>query len=541
MIRTHIQDNERQKGHIMTQTLLDKVKTRKTFAIISHPDAGKTTITEQLLLFGGAIRQAGTVKGKKTGKFAKSDWMEIEKQRGISVTSSVMQVDYDGFQVNILDTPGHEDFSEDTYRTLMAVDSAVMVIDSGKGIEPQTKKLFKVCRMRGIPIFTFINKLDRDGREPLDLIAELEEVLEIDAYPMNWPMGMGKQFLGLYDIYNKRVELTHPEQNGGNDFLPLNEYGEIDGDFPIKESTIYTQAIEDAMLLNEAGNAFSEEAIAKGELTPVFFGSALTGFGVHTFLDAYIDFAPSPSAHKTEEGDYIDTAKEELTGFVFKIQANMNPAHRDRIAFVRICSGEFEPGMDVIVNRTSKKMKLAHTTQFMADSRESVKSAVAGDIIGLYDTGNLQIGDTIYEGKEALQYEALPQFTPELFMKVTPKNVMKQKSFYKGIQQLVQEGAIQLYKTYHTEEFILGAVGQLQFEVFEYRLKNEYNAEVDMTPMGSKIARWIDEDVLDVNMSSSRNLLCKDRFDNPVFLFENQFAMRWFADKYPDIELKALL
>ena len=541
MIRTHIQDNERQKGHIMTQTLLDKVKTRKTFAIISHPDAGKTTITEQLLLFGGAIRQAGTVKGKKTGKFAKSDWMEIEKQRGISVTSSVMQVDYDGFQVNILDTPGHEDFSEDTYRTLMAVDSAVMVIDSGKGIEPQTKKLFKVCRMRGIPIFTFINKLDRDGREPLDLIAELEEVLEIDAYPMNWPMGMGKQFLGLYDIYNKRVELTHPEQNGGNDFLPLNEDGEIDGDFPIKESTIYTQAIEDAMLLNEAGNAFSEEAIAKGELTPVFFGSALTGFGVHTFLDAYIDFAPSPSAHKTEEGDYIDTAKEELTGFVFKIQANMNPAHRDRIAFVRICSGEFEPGMDVIVNRTSKKMKLAHTTQFMADSRESVKSAVAGDIIGLYDTGNLQIGDTIYEGKEALQYEALPQFTPELFMKVTPKNVMKQKSFYKGIQQLVQEGAIQLYKTYHTEEFILGAVGQLQFEVFEYRLKNEYNAEVDMTPMGSKIARWIDEDVLDVNMSSSRNLLCKDRFDNPVFLFENQFAMRWFADKYPDIELKALL
>ncbi len=541
MIRTHIQDNERQKGHIMTQTLLDKVKTRKTFAIISHPDAGKTTITEQLLLFGGAIRQAGTVKGKKTGKFAKSDWMEIEKQRGISVTSSVMQVDYDGFQVNILDTPGHEDFSEDTYRTLMAVDSAVMVIDSGKGIEPQTKKLFKVCRMRGIPIFTFINKLDRDGREPLDLIAELEEVLEIDAYPMNWPMGMGKQFLGLYDIYNKRVELTHPEQNGGNDFLPLNEDGEIDGDFPIKESTIYTQAIEDAMLLNEAGNAFSEEAIAKGELTPVFFGSALTGFGVHTFLDAYIDFAPSPSAHKTEEGDYVDTAKEELTGFVFKIQANMNPAHRDRIAFVRICSGEFEPGMDVIVNRTSKKMKLAHTTQFMADSRESVKSAVAGDIIGLYDTGNLQIGDTIYEGKEALQYEALPQFTPELFMKVTPKNVMKQKSFYKGIQQLVQEGAIQLYKTYHTEEFILGAVGQLQFEVFEYRLKNEYNAEVDMTPMGSKIARWIDEDVLDVNMSSSRNLLCKDRFDNPVFLFENQFAMRWFADKYPDIELKALL
>lgn len=525
----------------MKQLLADQVKARKTFAIISHPDAGKTTITEQLLLFGGAIRQAGTVKGKKTGKFAKSDWMEIEKQRGISVTSSVMQVDYAGYQINILDTPGHEDFSEDTYRTLMAVDSAVMVIDSGKGIEPQTKKLFKVCRMRGIPIFTFINKLDRDGLEPLDLIAELEEVLEIDAYPMNWPMGMGKNFLGIYDIYHDRVELTHPEQNGGNDFLPLNEAGEIEGDYPITSSTIYTQALEDVSLLKEAGNAFSEEDIANGELTPVFFGSALTGFGVHTFLDAYVDFAPSPSAHKTREGEAVNPVQEDLTGFIFKIQANMNPAHRDRIAFVRICSGEFKPGMDVTITRTGKKMKLAHTTQFMADSREQVQSAVAGDIIGLYDTGNLQIGDTIYEGKEAVRFEDLPQFTPELFMKVTPKNVMKQKSFYKGIQQLVQEGAIQLYKTYHTEEFILGAVGQLQFEVFQYRLKNEYNSEVEMTPMGSKIARWISPEDLDVNMSSSRNLLCRDRFDHPVFLFENQFALRWFEDKYPAVSLTSLL
>lgn len=525
----------------MQKTLKEKVDARKTFAIISHPDAGKTTITEQLLLFGGAIRQAGTVKGKKTGKFAKSDWMEIEKQRGISVTSSVMQVNYAGHQINILDTPGHEDFSEDTYRTLMAVDSAVMVIDSGKGIEPQTKKLFKVCRMRGIPIFTFINKLDRDGREPLDLVAELEEVLEIDAYPMNWPMGMGKNFLGLYDIYNHRVELTHPELNGDNDFLPLNEEGEIEGDYQVTQSSIYTQALEDVLLLKEAGNPFSEEAILAGELTPVFFGSALTGFGVHTFLDAYIDFAPSPSAHKTTEGEVVNPLKEDLTGFIFKIQANMNPAHRDRIAFVRICSGEFEPGMDVTVTRTGKKIKLSHTTQFMADSREQVKTAVAGDIIGLYDTGNFQIGDTIFEGKEAVKFEALPQFTPELFMKVSPKNVMKQKSFHKGIQQLVQEGAIQLYKTYHTEDYILGAVGHLQFEVFQYRLLNEYNAEVEMTPMGSKIARWIKEEDLNPNMSSSRNLLCRDRFDHPVFLFENEFALRWFQDKYPDIELESLL
>ncbi|WP_062532515.1 peptide chain release factor 3 [Jeotgalibaca dankookensis] len=525
----------------MAQTLAEKVQSRKTFAIISHPDAGKTTITEQLLLFGGAIRQAGTVKGKKSGKFAKSDWMAIEKQRGISVTSSVMQVDYDGFQINILDTPGHEDFSEDTYRTLMAVDSAVMVIDSGKGIEPQTKKLFKVCRMRGIPIFTFINKLDRDGREPMDLVAELEEVLEIDAYPMNWPMGMGKNFLGIYDIYNERVEVTHPEQNGDNDFLPLNDKGEIVGDYPIKDSTIYTQALDEALLLKEAGNKFDEEAITNGELTPVFFGSALTGFGVHTFLDAFIDFAPQPASKKTAEGDVVPTDAEDLTGFIFKIQANMNPAHRDRIAFMRICSGEFEPGVDVTIQRTNKKMKLSHTTQFMADSRGNVESAVAGDIIGLYDTGNLQIGDTLYEGKDPVQFEALPQFTPELFMKVTPKNVMKQKSFYKGVKQLVQEGAIQLYKTYHTEEFIIGAVGQLQFEVFQYRLLHEYKAEVDMTPMGSKIARWIDEDDLDTNMSSSRNLLCKDRFDNPVLLFENQFAVRWFEDKYPDVKLRSLL
>lgn len=525
----------------MTQSLADKVKARRTFAIISHPDAGKTTITEQLLLFGGAIRQAGTVKGKKSGKFAKSDWMEIEKQRGISVTSSVMQVDYDGKQINILDTPGHEDFSEDTYRTLMAVDSAVMVIDSGKGIEPQTKKLFKVCSMRGIPIFTFINKLDRDGREPMDLIAELEEVLGIEAYPMNWPMGMGKNLLGLYDIYNNRVELTHPEENEDNDFLPLNEEGEIEGDYQVTKSTIYTQAVEDVQLLKEAGNDFSEEAIAAGKLTPVFFGSALTGFGVQTFLDAFVDFAPSPSEHVTEADEIVEPTDENFSGFIFKIQANMNPAHRDRIAFVRVCSGEFKPGMDVFVNRTGKKIKLAHTTQFMADSREQVQTAVAGDIIGLYDTGNFQIGDTIYEGKKGLQFEALPQFTPELFMKVTPKNVMKQKSFHKGVQQLVQEGAIQLYKTYHTEDYILGAVGQLQFEVFQYRLLHEYNAEVEMTPMGSKIARWIDPEDLDPNMSSSRNLLCRDRFGNPVFLFENQFAMRWFEDKYPAVKLTALL
>lgn len=524
------------------EELKQEVERRRTFAIISHPDAGKTTMTEQLLLFGGAIREAGTVKGKKTGNYAKSDWMDIEKKRGISVTSSVMQFDYMGKRINILDTPGHEDFSEDTYRTLMAVDSAVMIIDSAKGIEAQTKKLFEVCSMRGIPIFTFINKLDRDGREPLDLIAELEEVLGIDAYPMNWPIGMGKTLKGLFDIYHQRIELHRPEEYGQEErFLPLDEHLQLKEDHSLAQDSLFTQAQEDIELLLEAGNEFSREAIAKGKLTPVFFGSALTNFGVQTFLETYLEFAPAPSAHRDEEGEEIAPCDERFSGFIFKIQANMNPAHRDRIAFVRLCSGEFDRGMDVTLCRTGKKMRLNNSTQFMADARETVETAVAGDIIGLYDTGNFQIGDTLYTGKEPIQYEKLPQFTPELFMKVSAKNVMKQKSFHKGIQQLVQEGAIQLYTTYLSNEYILGAVGQLQFEVFQHRMLNEYNTEVIMTPMGHKIARWIDEADLDEKMSSSRNILAKDRFGQPLFLFENQYAMNWFHDKYPEVELKSLL
>ncbi|CAI3363790.1 peptide chain release factor 3 [Enterococcus cecorum] len=519
----------------------EQMNSRRTFAIISHPDAGKTTITEQLLLFGGAIRQAGTVKGKKTGNFAKSDWMEIEKQRGISVTSSVMQIDYNGKRVNILDTPGHEDFSEDTYRTLMAVDSAVMVIDSAKGIEAQTKKLFQVVKKRGIPIFTFINKLDRDGREPLDLLEELEELLNIESYPMNWPIGMGKGLEGLYDRFNHRIELYRPESYDNERFIPLDENGEIDANHPLTQNSIYQQVLEEVELLKEAGDAFDEEKIARGDQTPVFFGSALTNFGVQTFLETFLQFAPAPHAHKTVDGELLDPMTEEFSGFVFKIQANMNPAHRDRIAFVRICSGTFERGMDVTLQRTGKKMKLSNVTQFMADTRENIEEAVAGDIIGVYDTGNYQIGDTLTEGKLKVQFEELPSFTPEIFMRVTAKNVMKQKSFHKGIYQLVQEGAIQLYKTYLTDEYIIGAVGQLQFEVFQYRMKNEYNAEVVMTPMGNKIARWIKPEDLDEKMSSSRNILAKDRFDQPLFLFENEFAMRWFADKYPNVELKSLL
>ena len=349
--------------------LKEQIESRRTFAIISHPDAGKTTLTEKLLLFGGAIRDAGTVKGRKTGKYATSDWMEIEKQRGISVTSSVMQFDYNGTRVNILDTPGHQDFSEDTYRTLMAVDSAVMIIDAAKGIEAQTLKLFKVCRMRGIPIFTFINKMDRQGKMPLELLAELEEVLGIESYPMNWPMGMGKDFFGIYDRFYNRIEMFKAEEE--DRFIPLNEDGEVEGSHPGMDEVLYEQTLEEVMLLNEAGNEFSREKVMDGELIPVFFGSALTNFGVQTFLDTYLQFAPMPSPRESSIGP-IEPVQETFSGFIFKIQANMNPMHRDRIAFFRICSGKFERGMNVTLSRTGKPMKLNNSTQFLAEERNNV-------------------------------------------------------------------------------------------------------------------------------------------------------------------------
>ena len=475
--------------------LKEEIESRKTFAIISHPDAGKTTLTEKLLYFSGAIREAGTVKGKKTGKFATSDWMKVEQERGISVTSSVMQFDYDDYKINILDTPGHEDFSEDTYRTLMAVDSAVMVIDCAKGIEPQTLKLFKVCKMRGIPIFTFINKLDGVGKEPFELLDEIEETLNIDTYPMNWPVGMGQNFFGIIDRHSKTIEPFRDEEN----LLHLNEDYELKEEHAIKNDSAFEQAIEEMMLVDEAGEAFDNEALLNGELTPVFFGSALANFGVQNFLNAYVDHAPMPNARQTKEEVDVSPFDIDFSGFIFKIQANMDPKHRDRIAFMRV-------------------------------------------VIGLYDTDKYHIGDTLVGGKQKYSFQELPQFTPEIFMKVSAKNVMKQKHFHKGIEQLVQEGAIQYYKTLHTNQIILGAVGQLQFEVFEHRMNNEYNVDVVMEPVGRKIARWIEneEDIKD-NMNTSRSILVKDRYDNYVFLFENEFATRWFEEKFSDIKLYSLL
>ena len=495
----------------------EQLQNRRTFAIISHPDAGKTTLTEQLLLHGGVIREAGTVKGRGSHKLASSDWMAIEQQRGISVTSSVLQFDYDGKRINILDTPGHEDFSEDTYRTLMAVDSVVMVVDAAKGIEPQTKKLFEIVAQRGIPVFTFFNKIDRDARPALDLVDELESILGIQAYPMNWPVGSGQILQGIDDLQNDQM-------------------------VPFKNATAHPEVVTETMdeieLLRDAGNAFDQEAISRGKLTPVFFGSALVNFGVTEFLREYLTYAPAPSAMDTVDGQQVTPDKPQFTGFVFKIQANMDPRHRDRIAFVRIVSGEFSRGMDVTLQRNGKKLKLSNVTQFMAEERENVQTAVPGDIIGVYDTGNFQIGDTIYAGKQAVQFPDLPTFTPELFNRVIAKDVMKQKSYHKGIEQLVQEGTIQLYKSWQGSDYIIGAVGQLQFEVFQFRMENEYNVEIQFESIGSKVARWIAPEQLDEKMASSRNLLVKDRYDQPVFLFENKFAMNWFHDKYPEVKLE---
>lgn len=512
-------------------SLLEEVNKRKTFAIISHPDAGKTTLTEKLLLYGNLIRSAGTVKGKKSGKFATSDWMEIEKQRGISVTSSVMNFAYHDYQINILDTPGHEDFSEDTYRTLTAVDSVVMIIDSTKGIEAQTIKLFKVCRMRGIPIFTFINKLDREGKEPLALLEEIEEVLDIETCPLNWPAGMGKSFLGIFDRYNKQFV----QFNGNEDesYIPFEELDQHDA---LLTSTTYQQAQDELALVEEAGDPFSLESVLAGEQTPVFFGSALAPFGIQTFFDTFISMAPAPGARKSTEG-IIRPDHPDFSGFIFKIQANMNTKHRDRVAFLRVCSGKFERGMDVKLSRTGKQIKLSQSQQFVASSRDTIEEAYAGDIIGIYDPNIYHIGDTLIAGKGNFAYDELPQFPPEQFKKVTAKNVMKSKQYRKGIEQLVQEGAIQLFKQHHTEAFILGAVGELQYEVFQYRMKNEYNVEVLLETIGERIPRWLNPDQVDESLFDERNMLVRDREDNPVVLFKNDFSLRWFQDKHPDIEL----
>lgn len=512
---------------------LEEIKRRRIFGIISHPDAGKTTLTEKLLLHGGAIREAGTVKARRNSKFATSDWMEIEKQRGISVTSSVMHFEYDGKVISIMDTPGHNDFGEDTYRILTSVDSAVMVIDGAKGIEAQTKKLFKVCSMRGIPIFTFMNKFDREARNPLDLMQELEDVLGLPSTAVTWPIGSGLNFHGIYDRLKGTVYLYKQDK-----VVQLSDKGVFGPELEEFLSPATLQELRDEIeLLDGAGNPLDMELVAQGKLSPVFFGSALADFGVTPFLGHFLEMSPAPGPRKTTDGE-IRPEEDFFSGFIFKIQANMNPAHRDRLAFFRICSGTFTRGMTCMLSRTGKEVKIAQSIMMMANERENVDEAFAGDIIGIYDTGNYQVGDTLAVSKTPIFFEPLPTFPPELFARVAPKDTMKAKQFQKGVEQLAQEGAVQVY---HNEfnEVVIGAVGQLQFEVFEYRLKNEYNAEIRMTPIDFRQARWIlpeqTEKVKDV--IDSRCMLVFDHKERPVLLFANEFTMNYFAERHAEIEL----
>ncbi len=517
----------------MSAPNIESINKRRIFGIISHPDAGKTTLTEKLLFHGGAIREAGTVKAVKNSKFARSDWMEIEKQRGISVTSSVMQFEYNDKIVSIMDTPGHNDFGEDTYRILTSVDSAVMVIDAAKGVEAQTKKLFKVCSMREIPVFTFINKLDRQAEDPLDLLEDLEEALGLPSVSVTWPIGSGQLFEGIYDRLENKVHLYRKETT-----IELGEKGvygtELEGVLSDENLKNLRNEIE---LLDGAGNEFDMDLISAGKLSPVFFGTALVDFGVTEFLEHFLKMSPAPGARKTTTGEVLPT-DEFFSGFIFKIQANMNPAHRDRLAFMRICSGTFERGMNVTLSRTGKTLKLNQSTQLMANEREIVDIASAGDIIGIYDSGNYQIGDTLTTKKESLFFEPLPTFPPELFMRVRPINSMKAKHFQKGVDQLAQEGAIQIYKN-EFNDVILGAVGALQFEVFEYRLKNEYNSEIRMEPLNFSVARWVKTD--DPNslkdFENSRCSLVFDHYERPVLLFANQYTLDNFVERNQDIEL----
>jgi len=513
--------------------LAEEIQKRRIFGIISHPDAGKTTLTEKLLLHGGAIREAGTVKARRNAKFATSDWMEIEKQRGISVTSSVMQFNYRDKVISIMDTPGHNDFGEDTYRILTSVDSAVMVIDGAKGIETQTKKLFKVCAMREIPIFTFVNKLDREARDPLDLMQELEDVLGLPSVAATWPIGSGMNFQGIYDRLENKVYLYKADKE-----IVLGEDGVFGPELEEELTSFNLQNLRDEIeLLEGAGNDFDRELIDAGKLSPVFFGSALADFGVTPFLNHFLDMTPAPGPRKTIDGQ-VEPTDEEFSGFIFKIQANMNPAHRDRLAFFRICSGTFERGMTATLSRTGKPIKLAQSTMLMANERETVDKAYAGDVIGIYDIGTYQIGDTLTTKKEKLFFEPLPTFPPELFALVLPVNTMKAKHFQKGVSQLAQEGAIQVYHNEYNE-IIIGAVGQLQFEVFEYRLKNEYNADIRMNHLDFQLARWVKTDDLErvKRLMDSRTMLVYDHFDRPLILFANQFTLNYFVERHDDIEL----
>lgn len=519
----------------------DEIKKRRTFAIISHPDAGKTTLTEKFLLYGGAINQAGSVKGKATSKHAVSDWMEIEKERGISVTSSVLQFNYDGYCINILDTPGHQDFSEDTYRTLMAADSAVMVIDASKGVEAQTRKLFKVCVMRHIPIFTFINKMDREARDTFELLDDIEKELGIATCPVNWPIGSGKDFKGVYDRQSKDVELfsdTHKGTTAGE--VKKIALGNPEVDWLIGDEP-KANLIDEIELLDGASAPFDMDMVSKGELSPVFFGSALTNFGVETFLQHFLNMTTSPLSRNSNAGKIDPMEETDFSAFVFKIQANMNKAHRDRIAFMRICSGEFDAGMEVYHIQGGKNVRLSQPQQMMASERKMVDKAYGGDIIGVFDPGIFSIGDTLTTSSKKYAYEGIPTFAPEHFARVRQVDTMKRKQFVKGINQIAQEGAIQIFQEYNTgmEEIIVGVVGVLQFDVLKYRLLNEYNVEIHLEQLPFEHIRWIEnEDAnLDKIIGTSDMKKIKDLKERPLLLFVHEWSIRMTLERNQGLEL----
>ena len=519
----------------------NEINRRRTFAIISHPDAGKTTLTEKFLLYGGAINLAGSVKGKATARHAVSDWMEIEKERGISVTSSVLQFEYDGYCINILDTPGHQDFSEDTYRTLMAADSAVMVIDGAKGVEPQTRKLFKVCVMRKIPIFTFINKMDRDANDTFDLLDEIEKELGIATCPVNWPIGSGKAFKGVYERESRNIYTFSDTQKGTKEGKA--NIISIDDNDAIREEIgdeAYEKLSDEIELLDGASAEFDIDAVQSGDLTPVFFGSALTNFGVEVFLKHFLKMTRTPLARQSDKG-LIEPAENGFSAFIFKIQANMNKAHRDRVAFMRICSGKYDAAMEVRHVQGGKVMRLSQPQQIMADERKILSEAYAGDIIGVFDPGLFSIGDTFCVPSQEFRFAGIPTFAPEHFARVAQLDTMKRKQFVKGITQIAQEGAIQIFKEAGSglEEIIVGVVGVLQFEVLKYRLENEYNVEIRLDMLPYEHIRWIDNEDIDVTkiVGTSDMKRVTDLKERPLLLFINPWSVQMVLDRNEGLRL----
>ncbi|MFB8791099.1 MAG: peptide chain release factor 3 [Potamolinea sp.] len=515
------------------------VEHRRNFAIISHPDAGKTTLTEKLLLYGGAIHEAGAVKARRAQRKATSDWMAMEQQRGISITSTVLQFEYQLCQINLLDTPGHQDFSEDTYRTLAAADNAVMLIDAAKGLEPQTRKLFEVCKLRSLPIFTFVNKLDRPGREPLELLDEIEQELGLQTYAVNWPIGIGDRFQGIFDRFHQQIHLFERSSHGSREAKDT----VVDlGDSRIEQlldQDLYYQLKEDLELIEGIGPELDLELVHQGKMTPVFFGSAMTNFGVQLFLDSFLKYALKPEARNSSIGKMPPTYPD-FTGFVFKLQANMDPKHRDRVAFVRVCTGKFEKDMTVSHARTGKLVRLSRPQKLFAQDRESIDVAYPGDVIGLNNPGVFAIGDTIYNGKK-VEYEGIPCFSPELFAYLRNPNPSKFKQFHKGVSELQEEGAVQIM--YSADESkrdpILAAVGQLQFEVVQFRMQNEYNVETGLELLPYSVARWVAGgwEALKKVGRLFNTVTVKDNWGRPVLLFKNEWNVGQVEADHPELKL----